>query len=248
MSIFEPRTLTCPHCGVDAEHAVAVSINGGRSPQYRQQILDGSFQVIACPTCGKKTEADGPFIYIDLRDKIWIGCFPRAWEPAWRSFENEPLDSWRRSMIDHAPSNVRRMADGFRVRAVFGLPALREKLLCLQHGIDDRLLEALKLDLLRRHEALAMHPAARPLLIDVDGAALAMVSLLPPPESDGASLGAALGFQATWRNVRFSVPRGELDRIRDDAAAWSAAIVQVSGGPYVDLGRMMLSGTARPPA
>jgi hypothetical protein len=180
MSIFEQRTLTCPHCAAQAEHTVAVSVNGGHAPQYRQQILEGSFQVITCATCGEKAEADGSFIYIDLRAKQWIGCFPRAREPAWRSYENEPLDSWRRSMIDHAPSNVRRRSDGFHVRAVFGLPALREKLLCFVHDIDDRVLEALKLDLMRGHPALVMHPDARPLLGDVGDASLVLLAHVPP--------------------------------------------------------------------
>lgn len=241
MSIFEQRTLTCPHCGTQAEHTVAVSVNGGRSPQYRQQILEGSFQVMTCATCGEKADADGPFIYIDLRARQWIGCFPRAWEPAWRSYENEPMDSWRRSMVDHAPANVRRMSDGFRVRAVFGLPALREKLLCFVHDIDDRVLEALKLDLLRSHPALAMHPAARPLLVEVGGATLVLIAQVPPASPDSASGDAG----AAWRDVRITAPRAELDRIRADAPAWAGVLVEVARGPYVDLGRIMLSGTAR---
>jgi hypothetical protein len=248
MSIFEQRTLTCPHCGAQAEHTVAVSVNGGRAPQYRQQILDGSFQVMTCATCGKKAEADGPFIYIDLRAKQWIGCFPRAWEPAWRSYENEPLDSWRRSMVDHAPSNVRRMSDGFRVRAVFGLPALREKLLCFVHDIDDRVLEALKLDLLRGHPALVMHPDARPLLVEVGDASLVLIAHAPPAPAaaDGAAPAARPG--AAGRDVRITVSRAELDRIRADASAWTSVLAEVGGGPYVDLGRIMLSGTAPPTA
>jgi hypothetical protein len=247
MSIFEQRTLTCPHCGARAEHAVAVSVNGGRSPQYRQQILDGSFQVMTCATCGEKADADGPFIYIDLRAKQWIGCFPRAWEAAWRSYENEPLDSWRRSMVDHAPSNVRRMADGFRVRAVFGLPALREKLLCFVHDIDDRVLEALKLDLLRSHPALVMNPDARPLLVEAGDATLVLIAHVPPSPAaaDSAGLGAAPASRAAWRDVRITMPRAELDRIRADASAWASVLVEVAGGPYVDLGRIMLTGTAR---
>lgn len=263
MSIFEQRTLTCPHCGAAAEHSVAVSINGGRAPQYRQQILDGTFQVITCPSCGEKADADGPFIYVDLQARHWIGCYPRAWEPGWRDYENEPLDSWRRSMVDHAPAQVRRMADGFRVRAVFGLPALREKLLCFVHDIDDRVLEALKLDLMRGRPALAMHPAARPLLIEVGDATLALIARVPPSpaegawlgaspapgaKSDTASTGASSGARAAWRDLRITVPRAELDRVRADAPAWAAVLAEVAGGPYVDLGRIMLSGTARPAA
>jgi hypothetical protein len=235
MSIFEQRTLTCPHCGAQAEHSVAVSINGGRAPQYRQQILDGSFQVITCPACGEKADADGPFIYFDLHARHWIGCYPRAWEPAWRSYENEPLDSWPRSMVDHAPSSVRRMADGFRVRAVFGLPALREKLLCFVHDIDDRVLEAPKLELMRSHAALAMHPAARPLLLEVRDASLALIARVPPaPAGAGdAAPDAAPDQRAAWRDLRITAPRAELERIRSDASAWAALLdVGLSdGGP-----------------
>jgi hypothetical protein len=72
-----------------------------------------------------------------------------------------------------------------------------------------------------------------------------------PPSStaaDSAAQAAAPDARAAWRDVRITVARAEFDRIPADASAWASVLVEVGGGPYVDLGRIMLSGTARPAA
>ncbi len=66
-----------------------------------------------------------------------------------------------------------------------------------------------------------------------------------PVAADSASSGATPGSRATWRDVRIAVPRAELGRISGDASAWASVLIEVAGGAYVDLGRIMLSGTAR---
>lgn len=84
MSTFRERILTCPLCGLQTEHVVAVSINGERSPEHRARIVAGDFQVLSCPGCGHAAQADGPLLYMELGTRRWIGCYPRAWEPSWR--------------------------------------------------------------------------------------------------------------------------------------------------------------------
>jgi hypothetical protein len=243
MSVFRERSVTCPGCGTATERSVAISVNGERSAQHRAEILAGTFQVFECPSCHQAAQADGPLLYVELAARRWIGCFPRAWETSWRHLENEPLDNWRRTMIDHAPASVRKMSDGFVVRAVFGLPALREKILCLDHGCDDRLLEVLKLDLMRTSGELLVHPDARPLLIDASDDALLFVAGKPAGQS-----ALEFGIGARWvDDVRFSVPRSRLVQIGHESSRWADALRRLSGGPYVDLGRIMLEGTAELP-
>lgn len=228
MSVFRDCELSCPRCGETHVASLAVSVNGERSRHLRDAILAGAFQQIPCPACGAVTPADGPLLYVEMGARRFIGCQPRGWEGAWRELEGEALDTWRRTFIDHAPETVRRMSAGFVVRTVFGLHALREKLVCFDAGIDDRLVEVLKLDLMRTPGGpLVMSPAGRPTLIEADGERLVF-----------AVAGAGVS----------AVPRARYDAIADGKGAWADAIRRVSSGPYVDVGRLLIAGTAPHPA
>lgn len=227
MSVFEDAELTCPRCGAKQVTSLAVSVNGERSRHLRDAILAGGFQQIPCPACGAVTPADGPLLYVEVGARRFIGCQPRGWEPAWRELEADALDTWRRTFIDHAPETVRRLSSGFVVRTVFGLHALREKLVCFDAGLDDRLVAVLVLDLMRTPGGpLVMTAAGRPTLVEADGERLV--------------------FAVAGGGV-IAVPRARYDAIADDTAKWGDAIRRVSAGPYVDVGRLLIPGTAPRP-
>jgi len=218
--------LACPHCGHEEARAVAVSVDGARAAQQHQAILDDTFQRFSCAACGREFRADGPLIYLDFDAKLWIGVFPAPWEAAWWEHEAAPQGAFDRYMIENCPPLVREWAPGFAVRAVFGLPRLREKLVAHAAGIDDRVLEAYKLDLLRGMGPYELSPRARPTL----RAATAQdaVFLVPRPEP---------GEPGKLAQVR--VARAELDRIAAaQDGAWAQTIAALAEGPYVDLGRL----------
>jgi len=232
MSVYEDRVLTCPHCSHEMVKSVAVSLNGERAAVQRAQILDGTFQRFACERCHETFRADGPLIYIDFEAKLWIAVFPTLWEQRWWEHEDEPAAVFQRYMIEHCPPLVRSWAPGFTIRAVFGIERLREKLVASAAAIDDRVLEAYKLDLLRGMGPFELTAASRPRLRAVEGAMAAFH--VPRPEP---------GVPERFAIVR--VPRVELDRIaalgEDD---WADTIDVLSQGPYVDLGRILLPRTA----
>jgi hypothetical protein len=230
VSVYQNRPLCCPACGFEQVQSVLVSLNGQRTPRIVEEIRRGVFQHLRCERCGAAFVADGPLIYTDFSLRRWVGVFPRTWEEAWRSIEHQSADSHRRAMIDHAPAIVREMADGFAIRTVFGLPALAEKILCWDHGLDDRLVEVLKLDLYRSEGGPAADPLRRPRLIAASGDRLdfACDGLLP----DGDTL---------------SVGTERLDAIAGDVAAWQGALDRIASGPYVDVGRLLIDGDADPP-
>jgi hypothetical protein len=243
------RELCCPHCQHRSVHPVAVSLDGerARAEGQREAILDDSFQRMTCAACGGAFRADGPLIYIDFDAKQWFGVFPAPWEAAWWDHEDAPRGAFERTMIENCPPLVRSWAPGFQVRAVFGLDQLREKLVAHDAGLDDRVLEAYKLDLLRGLGPYELGPAARPRLREVQGGDA--VFHVPRPALDGLGAPAAPAASrapeapaapaAPTRRAIVRVGRAEIDRI---AAArdgeWAATIEAVSAGPYVDLGRI----------
>jgi hypothetical protein len=222
MSIFRDLPLACPACGTKHVETVAVSLNGPRVPEVVESIIDGSFHRFTCPACGSEYCADGPLIYTDFERKHWIGEFPIDWEASWAHLEHQPLDSFRRAMIDFAPAYVRAESSGFVVRAVFGLGALAEKIAVLEVGLDDRLIEVVKLVALLRLGA-TLHPTARPRFVRSDERG---VHLLLPPATD---------------SVIAVVDHDTVEAIAADPA-WGPSLRDLATGPYVDIGRLMLDG------
>src|SRR5262249_6799144 len=149
MSTFAPEEVPCPRCGDRVTRTVATSINGARMADLKRALIEDTFQLFECAVCKSPYHVDSPFIYVDLEARQLVAQYPRAWAHSWKTLEAEPLHTWRSTLVDHAPRIVRAESDGYKVRAVFGLAALRDKLLCFESGLDDGVLEALKLDLMR---------------------------------------------------------------------------------------------------
>src|SRR6187401_2366773 len=128
MSVFRDEVVTCPGCGVNEVRTVAHSVNGERSPHLREAILAGEFQQVACGACKAEFEIGDPFIYIDRSRRHWIGVFSRCDVDAWRTLERDAVEAWEQAGGPRAPVEAQEMLAQARVRTVFGLLALREKL------------------------------------------------------------------------------------------------------------------------
>lgn len=230
MSVFRPEVIVCPACGHRNEEMVAVSLNGPRVPAVVEAIVAGTFQCFTCAGCGLPYRADGPVLYIDFDRKHWVGEMPAAMEPSWTLLEQQPLDSFRQSIIDLAPAFLRSEAAGFTVRAVFGLDALAEKIRLLDAGLDDRAVEVAKLATLLQMKAV-VDPAFRPRVVEADADAVSIV-VWRHPDGEG-------GGDPVQEHVRIAVD--EVTRLAADPG-WATALLELSVGPYVDLGRLFIDG------
>jgi len=113
-----------------------------RLPDQRQAILDGSFQRYKCEVCASEFVFEGQTIYTDFSRMEYI------------AIEAPPIGDWRadrdRHMqiydtnVEFGPPVAKELASGLRTRLVYGLAALREKLMVWDEGIDDRVLELCK--------------------------------------------------------------------------------------------------------
>jgi hypothetical protein len=235
MSVYEDRVLTCPHCGHREPRSVAMSIDAERGAKERAAILDGTFQRMTCGACGKGFRADGPLIYLDFDAKLWLGVLPAPWEAAWWEHEDASRGAFERQMLESSPALVQSWAPGFVVRALFGLEQLREKLVAHAARLDDRVLEAYKLELLRGLGPYELLPGARPRLREADAASV----LFDVPRPTEAEPG---------RIAKVRVARAEIDRVAAARGAeWASTIAAVSAGPYVDLGRIFAPRPAGAP-
>lgn len=140
MSTFHPRTVPCPSCDTPFEVHLLEGLHITRLPAQRQAILDGTFHVFRCPSCGDPTVVEAPAIYTDFDRHHYVAVEVEGdWREARRRHQKAFDDAFTLG-----PPMAEELGRSMTCRLVFGYRALREKLLCFDHGVDDRVLEALK--------------------------------------------------------------------------------------------------------
>lgn len=204
---------------------MATSINATRTPQWRDVILEGSFQRSPCPACGVYATPLIAFPYIDFDRKQYIGVFPTSDEHRWPELEHEPEDAFVRNLGGLAPPIARPIGAGFEVRTVFGLGALREKILALSGSIDDAALEVLKLRLIVARHDLSASLGARPRLVELgeDSLRFQVEVEVSGEESD---------------LYRLDVPMEDYMAVVGDPAL-APIMDEIRAGPYRDCARML---------
>ncbi|MGH8798061.1 MAG: CpXC domain-containing protein [Caldimonas sp.] len=228
MSIFLTQSLACPGCATPVDYELVQSINVDRRPDLRDAILDGSFQLMACPSCATHFRVEPEFVYLDRGRGQYIGVWPASRRDSWQEYAGRTRAVFDDALGRNAPGAARKVGEKLEVRAVFGWPALVEKLLARQAGIDDRTLEAAKLVLMRTQEET---PAPGRLELRMVG------------ESEGDPVLAWLGPQddadeATPPVMR--VPRQLITEIEAEPAKWQALRERVGEGDVVDFQRGLL--------
>jgi len=165
MAIFHPHSLRCV-CGATLTVELADSINVKRSPEARERILRGELHRAACPRCARKFTIEKPFYYTDFQRNALFKVFPREERHHWKQASID-LDGASRLI----PAQL--SGDGARtLRVIFGMDALREKLIAQDAHIDDRSLELLKVLLVYEHPILLRRPRLRLTLDAIDDADL----------------------------------------------------------------------------
>lgn len=147
MSTFRTYEATCPAC----EHRWSVEIARGlhitRLPHIREQLLSGTFQVCPCPKCGSPTVFEATVVYTDFERHEYIACETAA-SASWQAAIARHQTVFR-DCFEHGPPIAQEMGQAFKRRLVYGFRALREKIVLWDAHLDDRVVEAVKGDLLR---------------------------------------------------------------------------------------------------
>ena len=161
MSIFHPYLVMCS-CGESFTAQLADAINAGRMPEYRQNILDGTFHRVTCPGCRETVTIEKEFTYTDFRAGILINIKPPSDRHLWKKASIE----WEVKIKD-IPKDLSEKKRR-KMRVVFGLAELREKLIAEDADIDDRIIEVLKIFVVYEHPFLLQKPRLRILLNKVN--------------------------------------------------------------------------------
>ena len=225
MSIFRKHRIPCPSCGTPMDYELVHSVNVDRRPDLREAILDGSFQLQECPSCGTASRCEPEFTYMDQARRQFIAVWPASKRHAWKECAEKSRATFDAMLGKGATREARAIGEKLDVRTVFGWPALVEKLLARGAGIDDRTLEAAKLAVMRTQ-------AESPLPGTVE---LRMIAV-----EDGAPVLAWLGDHDDSRPA-LKVPRTLLAEIDAHPEKWQPVRQGVGEGDVVDFQREMLA-------
>jgi hypothetical protein len=225
MSIFQHTTVACPACDTSLAFDLVVSVSADRRPDLRDAILDGSFQRVACSSCGARFRVPPEFTYIDIGRGQYIGAWPASRRADWREAAARTQASFDRAFGTQADAAARKIGDKLELRAVFGWPALHEKLLARAAGIDDRTLEVAKVAMISRLESAPL-PGQRELRLVAAGDTELTFGWV---EADTQKLSDLL-----------QVPRTLLAEIEAGSDVWRGLRDEVAEGPVVDFQREML--------
>ena len=150
MSISLNKVLPCRACGVDIEATTFESINPTRHPFLQDQLLARTLLKRSCDRCGALHNHYDRLIWTDLPGRLCVCILQEDDRPRWPQLENEALAALSVPLRAEGPPAVRLWGDQVRIRLVFGSEELREKVICRLAGLDDRVVEYLKVTLMDR--------------------------------------------------------------------------------------------------
>ena len=220
MSIFQLEQIDCPACGQPVSLDVSYSVNADQRPDLRAAILEGSFQQITCPHCASSFRLEPRLTYLDETRQQWIAARPAAALSDWAAAELRAAKTFDRS----SPS----LSPGVVPRVTFGWAALREKLLIGQHGLDDCIVELVKVGVIRNLDQVRFSATRMLRLVDVSDERLVLVWI-----DDLAGADEAL-----------TVPRAAYSDVAASPGSWAALAQELSSGLFVDARRLFLTRQA----
>lgn len=158
----------CPRCGHVGRVTVWEGANASRYPELVGELLAGRLNVVPCGACGTPFGIERELLWTQLDRGWYVSVYPR------RDFVRldaiVPLvEGAFDAAVANAPVAVQMRLRAVRRRLVFGLDELREKVLCIEHGIDDTDLEMTKIAEIGRHPEWCAVPGMTGLVLaDVD--------------------------------------------------------------------------------
>ena len=127
MSRPNQTTVTCKQCGAQQPFTAWESLNVTLNPAEKEELLKGTLTRFTCAKCNWSAEVTYPLLYHDMEKQLMIWLWPAPGEPDVRGMP------FRSSMRD------------YKFRVVGSRIELVEKVFIFDAGLDDRVIEMMKL-------------------------------------------------------------------------------------------------------
>lgn len=156
MSTWFVERVTCPACHMEQDARLAHGVHASRAPEVREQVLSRTFHRITCTACSMRFVVNRELVYTDMDRRQWLQVGFTDHRPRWPELETMALRTFERAFI--GSPLAAELRERFKVRLVFGVEELREKLAIWRAGLDDAVVECAKLMMCARLPELALIP------------------------------------------------------------------------------------------
>ena len=195
MSSSHSIVVTCPECRHEQPYSAWGFIEAAQNPELKEKLLAGALTRLVCAKCGAERDALYPLLYHDARNRLAIWLLPGDDMP------DDEDDTARPSLPDVVAS--------YHFRLVRSLNALKEKVVIADAGLDDRVVELLKISL-RQDPETQIQPADAVLFAGLE-------------EEDSQHVAVFAVLRGT-EQFAFSIPYGVVARFADEAQTHAEAL------------------------
>jgi len=148
------KNVMCPDCGAEQRIEVVDSVSIQRDPEIRDRVLAGTFMRFACAHCASSYLVEADILYTDMDRRLFVGVFPRERRSDVTACEALIGQTYDEVYVGETPAFAQSEFGELERRVVFGYEQLREKVVCFDAGLDDHIIEAVKVALNDVHPEL----------------------------------------------------------------------------------------------
>lgn len=142
MSIHSMQSITCEECGHTQQFVIWETLNGDLNPDAKQLLLDGSLFNYKCEHCGYEANIIYNILYHDMSQNAMVFFV----EDDNVDVAKEQIELARQATIKlNEPITSNLKIPNTRHRIVTSQNRLREKAIIFNAGLDDRVVEIVKL-------------------------------------------------------------------------------------------------------
>lgn len=168
-SQFEKQFIQCPVCLNEEEATLWPLINAGTDPDLKLRLLKKLLQIHPCSNCGHEVLIAFDMVYLDPDKKLLLVCKPGLQDMIQHD-ASQARHADLSELLADVPDSEQALEPGWQVRMTDDMNHLIEKIHIFDTDRDDRLIELLKLSLLRQKnqevEAKRLYYYASPELQD----------------------------------------------------------------------------------
>lgn len=131
------QKITCPKCGQEGDFTVWSSINTMLDPEMKEKVKTREAFNFHCVACGNNTNVNYDCLYHQMEDEmmIYYASSPEETEKVYNMFRGE----------NKVSEVLGKIQNKYLYRIVHSQNELREKIFIFDAGLDDRVIEIIKL-------------------------------------------------------------------------------------------------------
>ncbi|TNE45034.1 MAG: hypothetical protein EP343_27570 [Deltaproteobacteria bacterium] len=137
MSVSQTLEVQCPRCEQAQDITAWQSVHTTQDPELKEQLLDRTLHQLTCSSCGEVTAFTLPMVVHDPSHPSMIWLSPDGTFPV----------SHAETLMENLPDEI---IHRYAFRTVGSHNELIEKIRCFDDGLDDRVMELVKLLLLQQ--------------------------------------------------------------------------------------------------